>query len=281
VRTDEPSVTAMRVAARRLSIPRLATGYGRPDEEERLARDLSASLSAGTAGPLPADASLPLDRHLEGRTRFFDRVVVGALESGISQVAILAAGYDGRALRYAKPGVRWFEIDHPATQADKQGRLARLAVATPQVAFAAADFTEDDVAAALAGAAHDPTLPTLFLCEGIAVYLEPAVLGRLLRSIRSRAAAGSRLAISLSAEPGSAEAEERRQRFEAAVGAAGEPARNRVTAITAAALFAETGWRELLPEAHPEERAAGGPPAPGGADRGRARRAGFVLAAPS
>jgi len=33
---------------------------------------------------------------------------------------ILGAGYDDRALRFRSPGVRFFELDHPDTQADKR-----------------------------------------------------------------------------------------------------------------------------------------------------------------
>jgi Leucine carboxyl methyltransferase len=49
-------------------------------------------------------------RYLRARAAFFDRVVVNALGRNVSQVVSVAAGYDGRALRYAKPGVRWFEL---------------------------------------------------------------------------------------------------------------------------------------------------------------------------
>ena len=66
----------------------------------------------------------------------------------MGRVVVAGAGYDGRALCYAKPGVRWFEIDHPATQADKVARIARLAIPTPHLTFVAADFANDDVGGA-------------------------------------------------------------------------------------------------------------------------------------
>ena len=179
--------------------------------------------------------------HLAARTAYFDRVTVRSLEGGIAQVVIAGAGYDGRALRYAKPGVRWFEIDHPATQADKVARLTRLSIPTPHLTFVAADFAVDDVGRALAGAGHDPTAPTLFLCEGVAVYLDVAVIGGLLRVLRAAAAAGSRLAISVS----TGTSDERRRRFQAAVGALGEPANTVLTAAAAAELLSTSGWQEL------------------------------------
>jgi methyltransferase (TIGR00027 family) len=158
-------------------------------------------------------------------------------------VVVAGAGYDGRALCYAKPGVRWFEIDHPATQADKVARIARLAMPTPHLTFVAADFANDDVGGALARAGHDRETPTLFLCEGAAVYLDLVVIVSLLRALGAAAAAGSRLAISVSTGTSS----ERRQRFQAVVGALGEPASTVLTAAAAAGILASTGWQELSP----------------------------------
>src|SRR5207248_8361300 len=138
--------------------------YGDPDAEEQLARDV--------AGTITVDPNGMMVPYLAARTAFFDRVVVRSLDAGVTQVVIAAAGYDGRALRYAKPGVRWFEVDHPDTQVDKRARLEHLDIDTPHVAFVAADFSVDDVAAGLAAAGHDRSQASLFLCEGVAIYLE-------------------------------------------------------------------------------------------------------------
>jgi methyltransferase (TIGR00027 family) len=70
------------------------------------------------------------------RTAFFDRASLAALERGVRQVVVLGAGYDGRALRFATPGVTWFEVDHPATQSDKRARLAALGARTDGIAHA-------------------------------------------------------------------------------------------------------------------------------------------------
>src|SRR5262245_62116649 len=58
--------------------------------------------------------------YLAARTRFYDAVVTGALDAGIDQVVLVGAGYDSRAWRLARPGVRYYEVDHPATQAAKR-----------------------------------------------------------------------------------------------------------------------------------------------------------------
>ena len=254
MKPGEASITAQRVAAHRLTFDREAVTFGDAAADDRLARDVAGDVSVDSAGMM-----VP---YLRARTSFFDRVVVRALDAGIIQVAIAAAGYDGRALRYAKPGVRWFEIDHPDTQRDKRERLDRLGIPTDHITFVAADFTVDDVAAGLRASGHDRGVPTLFLCEGVAVYLELEVLGSLLRALRASAAAGSRLAISLSVDTGAPAVAARRAAFGEAVAALGEPARTVLTVDDAGALFATTGWRTVE-----------------GSER--ARHAGLVVAVPA
>ena len=213
--------------------------YGDPAADERLARDV--------AGRTPIRSSEPMIRYLAARTMFFDRVVVAALERGVRQIVVAAAGYDGRALRYAKPGVRWFEVDHPATQRDKRERLERLDVATSHIAFVAADFAADDVAATLIEVGLRSDMPSLFLCEGVAIYLERSVLESLLRELREVASEHARLAISLSLSANSAAQSIRRKAFQSAVAAMGEPARTVLRNDEADALLATTRWRLTEP----------------------------------
>ena len=209
-----PSATARRVAAHRLGFTRVATDYGDPAADEALAADVVDGLT------VPAGR---MHDYLAARTSFFDRTVTGAIDHGVRQVVVGAAGYDGRSLRYARPGVRWFEIDHPATQRDKLARLERLGIATAGVRFAAADFTRDPVAGRLREAGLDADTPSLFLLEGVAVYLEPAVLENVLDQFRQVAAPGSELAISVSvSRPG----DRSQARFQAVVAAMGEPVRS-------------------------------------------------------
>ena len=226
-----PSQTARRVAAHRLDFTRVPADYGDPAADQALAVDVAAGRQA------PASR---MHDYLAARTAFFDRTVTGALGRGVTQVVVGAAGYDGRAFRYAKPGVRWFEVDHPATQRDKLERLERLGLDASHVRFVEADFTRDPVAGRLRAAGLDPDAPSLFLLEGVAVYLEPAVLEDVLRQFRQVAAPGSSLAISVSlSRP---RGDTARARFQATVAALGEPARSTFEPAEAEALLARTGW---------------------------------------
>ena len=192
MRDDAPSQTARGVAAHRLGYERLEAPYGDPAADEVLTRDVADGLVRGPGSPR--------HEYLRARTAFFDRVVVNSLDRRVRQVVVGAAGYDGRAFRYAKPGVRWFEVDHPATQADKLARIARLGLDTSHIAFVAADFATDPVADLLTAAGLDTSRAALFLLEGVAVYLEQPVLERVLGEFRAVTVAGSPLAISVSSE---------------------------------------------------------------------------------
>jgi methyltransferase (TIGR00027 family) len=243
MREGTASQTARAVAARRLEYQRAAAPYGDPDADDALARDVAAGL---------APRHNRMHEYIRARTAFFDRAVVHALDQGITQVVIGAAGYDGRALRYAKPGTRWFEVDHPATQADKRERLDRLGLDTGQVRFIPADFTTDPVAAPLRDAGLDTGLRSLFLFEGIVVYLELAVTERVLAEFRAVAAPGSLLAVSVSVTDPAAL---NRARFEARVAGYGEPARTTITAADAAAALPALGWH--LDQVTDRQRSAG------------------------
>jgi methyltransferase (TIGR00027 family) len=253
-----PSQTARHVAAHRLDFTRVPADYGDPAADQALAVDVAAGHQA------PASR---MHDYLAARTAFFDRAVTGALGRGMAQVVVGAAGYDGRAFRYAKPGVRWFEVDHPATQRDKLRRLERLGIDAAGVRFVEADFTRDPVAGRLRAAGLDPDTPSLFLLEGVAVYLEPAVLEDVLGQFRQVAAPGSSLAISVSlSRP---RGDSARARFQATVAALGEPARSTFEAAEAEALLARTGWPLAAATGDDRQAAVG---------RDRLRVAGLLLA---
>ena len=173
------------MALTRAGLERPHTPGGDPDAQRRLCRGMRPS---GTGGLRPS---------LIARTQFFDERVLAALSAGIGQVVILGAGYDDRALRFRSPGVRFFELDHPATQQDKRRRLRAMPGPDRGPVLATADFRHDDVTAVLQSCGHDADQPTLFLCEGLLVYLDRPACVRLLRAARASAAEGSELAVSL------------------------------------------------------------------------------------
>jgi methyltransferase (TIGR00027 family) len=132
--------------------------------------------------PLAARAgSARLFGYLAARTLFYDEVITVAIQQGATQVVIIGAGYDTRALRLASPGVVFYEVDRPSTQRDKQRRLDRAHL--PSAILVAADLSTVDLATRLEGRGFDASQPTVFTCEGLAMYLTEADQHHLLATL--------------------------------------------------------------------------------------------------
>lgn len=238
-------MTARRVAAQRRHFEREAAPFGRPEDDDRLHEDVANGLDVSETF---------MTGYLRARTRFFDRLVVRWIEAGGRQVVSVGAGYDGRSLRYAKPGVRWFELDLADTQADKRARLGRLGIVSHDVAYVPADFSTDDAGHALAAARHDPTLASLFTCEGVGGYLPPQVFRRLLESLADVAGPNSRLGITIALEARTEDARQRRRALADAVGGMGEPLQSAIAAADLVPTLAACGWavtKAMDPAGHP------------------------------
>lgn len=116
------------------------------------------------------------------------------------QVVILGAGLDARAWRMGELADSIvFEVDHPATQADKRDRLGQQAPAAGEVRFVATDFAAQDVGDALEQAGHRRDLPTSWVWEGVVPYLTPAQVAATLAVLEQRSATGSRLVVNYQA----------------------------------------------------------------------------------
>ncbi|HEY2795269.1 MAG TPA: SAM-dependent methyltransferase [Micromonosporaceae bacterium] len=181
------SRTGQAVALMRASMSRPYTQDGDPDAQVRMVAGMTPirTVRAGIAA----------------RTQFFDAQVLAALNRGVRQVVVCGAGYDDRALRFRTPGVRFFELDQPSTQADKRARLTAFGADTSGLTFVPADFRLDDVADVLTRAGHDANLPSVILTEGLLVYLTRADGAQLLGGLRRCAGPGSTLVASLGLAP--------------------------------------------------------------------------------
>lgn len=100
---------------------------------------------------------------MAARTRFIDDQLLRSVEAGVRcHVVLVGAGYDGRPLRFSDLPVRWIEVDHPATQADKRRRLARVCAPSGHISFIEVDLLDGSLDAELARAGHDPAQASLF-----------------------------------------------------------------------------------------------------------------------
>ena len=113
-------------------------------------------------------------------------------KAGCRQVVILGAGFDTRAYRFeALRGIPFFEVDHPATQEAKRRRVASLPPPLARVIWTPVDFERDALEDGLARAGHDPAVPTVWIWEGVVMYLADAAVRSSLDAVRRRSAKGS------------------------------------------------------------------------------------------
>src|SRR5689334_16340820 len=114
----------------------------------------------------------PMELWLALRVAYLDRMVGRAVDRlSVRQVVILGAGYDTRAARLPRAGVRYFEVDHPATQAAKRQSLARLdGYPIDAATYVACDFECEDPIERLAAAGFAAGEPALVIWEGVVPY---------------------------------------------------------------------------------------------------------------
>ena len=131
---------------------------------------------------------------VNARTHHMDAALIDALSTGTTQVVNLGAGFDSRAYRFRErfPHVRFFELDLPAMIDAKRERVVKIFGAVPdRVVLVPTDFTTRPLDAVLRDAGYDRTQRTLFIWEGVTMYLPEAANLSTLRFIRSGSASGS------------------------------------------------------------------------------------------
>lgn len=130
------------------------------------------------------------------RTVFFDEFCASAIEQGIQQVVIVAAGLDTRSYRLpCLAGIHVYEIDQPAIHEFKQSTL-RAQGHTPiaNTHPVAVDLRNDDWPIALTEAGWDESVPTAWIIEGLLPYLSSTEHERLFRTVTQLSANRSQLA---------------------------------------------------------------------------------------
>lgn len=120
------------------------------------------------------------------RTRYIDDSVTRAIDRGVEQVVILGAGLDTRAARLGRHGVRFFELDQPASQLHKREQLSRFdGYPMDAATFVPCDFERDDFVSLLESAGLRRDRPSCFVWEGVIYYLFEAAARTMLERLAS------------------------------------------------------------------------------------------------
>ncbi len=240
--SSEASKTALMVCAYRARATRWAKPIMSDPWAERLAGEEGQEIARRF------DARWPhMEAWLALRVAFLDRLVGVAVDRlSIRQVVVLGAGYDTRAARLPRTGVRFFEVDHPATQASKRERLGRVAGYPVDAAtYASCDFEREDPVDRLAASGFRLDDAALVIWEGVVPYLtEAAVRGtatRLATGLSPRSLVAFDFVGKKLAEGAHAQISDKDRATRDYVGDLGEPLRFGSNHI--APLLAECGYR--------------------------------------
>lgn len=213
MREDRPSATAYLIARSTLFLSRDPTlGQLVParaaelseqfvDARPQLARWLDAAMNSRLLRPL----STALERitipgiklHYALRKRYLEEIARDALRQGIRQVVVIGAGFDTLALRLheAFAETKFFEIDHPATQRVKKHVIENHQQPRSNLQFISLDLARGSLQRGLLSCAdYHPEMDTLFVAEGLLMYLAPAEVDLAFEFIRSHSGAKSKFA---------------------------------------------------------------------------------------
>lgn len=172
----------------------------RARETEKADRLFEDPFAAKLAGPealafMEQQATKQDLSYVAVRTCFFDDFLMAAVDDA-SQVVILAAGMDARAFRLPWPSsTKVYEIEQPEVLGDKEVILKNT-LTTCQRHAITADLTQPWSHLLLAQG-YQADLPSVWLLEGLLMYLTEPEVHDLLKTISELAATGSCLGLDL------------------------------------------------------------------------------------
>jgi methyltransferase (TIGR00027 family) len=147
-----------------------------------LGEDVLRAVAAHLGDPHSPDV-LALRSHVVLRSRYCEDRLASAVGRGVSQLIVLGAGLDTFAYRQPEWArrLRIYEVDQPASQAEKRRLLSQARIAIPDnVEFIAIDFEQTSLADGLKAAAVDISRKTFFSCLGVTMYLSEDAVDALL-----------------------------------------------------------------------------------------------------
>lgn len=130
------------------------------------------------------------------RTKIIDAEFKRALEQNFEQILIFGAGFDSRGIRLGgnAKNIRVFELDAPVTQSAKIERYRQKKVEIPQnLMFVPIDFDRESLPERLLQSGFQKDCSSLFVLEGLTMYLQPETVDSTFRVIEEFSVPGSRI----------------------------------------------------------------------------------------
>jgi len=137
-----------------------------------------------------------LSSSIIARVRYFDDIVTESIGEGLEQLVILGAGYDTRAYRIEglDENVKVFEVDHPNTQNFKKEKIIEIFRSLPDhVTYVPIDFETQKLGPVLFENGYNKSVKTLFIMEGLIMYIPPEAVNETLNFIANSSGKGSQI----------------------------------------------------------------------------------------
>lgn len=110
------------------------------------------------------------------RTKFIDSIFKNAILNEFEQILVFGAGFDTRGIRFlkAKSNTKIFEMDVPITQNAKIDKLNKIGIKIdPNIIFIPIDFNKESPENKLNKFGFQKNKRSLFILEGLLMYLDP------------------------------------------------------------------------------------------------------------
>ncbi len=133
-------------------------------------------------------------QYVIARTKFIDDIFEEAVGNGFKQILILGAGFDSRAIRFvsSKNEIKVFEIDSYHTQKAKSQQLNKRTIHIPKNnIYIPMDFEKEDLTTKIKESCFNPIEKTLYILEGLTMYLSQDTIDYIFHFIDSSSAPGS------------------------------------------------------------------------------------------
>ena len=190
---ERPSATALLIAKSQLLLPTEAVSAARADYYRAFVEAVERepwypNLASRYWHQFIERVSIPgIYLHYALRKLCIEQIAKEFLEGAqVQQVVVIAGGFDPLLVMLSQQYVStiFFELDHPATQQVKRLALIKLGRAD-NLTLIPVDLTKQSISEVLWGSSFSSDKSTLFIAEGITMYLDEVDVKRFFDEVRS------------------------------------------------------------------------------------------------
>lgn len=124
------------------------------------------------------------------RTKYIDEIFARSIKDEFEQILIFGAGFDSRGIRLLPQNSKTlvFELDAPHTQTAKISHLKKRKITFPEgMIFISIDFNKESISEKLDQAGFQKDKKSLFILEGLIMYLDEAAVENTFKLIKKYA----------------------------------------------------------------------------------------------